>query len=112
MSFVEVYRRFYGSKLRFTDPLSCRHKSKFASIRPTIYPPPQHYNFEYNYFPLILRLLQCKPSHLLLLNAFSGDVKLGLNFLIYLLGLQEHVEMHNSLVLDNLAFLVLAPTVR
>ena len=32
-----VNRQFYGRKLRFTAPLTRRHKTKFLIIKPTIY---------------------------------------------------------------------------
>ena len=39
LSFGEVNRRFYGSKLRFTAPLTRRRKTKFPTVKPPIYLP-------------------------------------------------------------------------
>ena len=39
LSFVEVNRRFYGRKLRFTAPLTRRRKTKFPTVKPPIYLP-------------------------------------------------------------------------
>ena len=39
ISFGEVYRRFYGWKFRFPAPLTRRRKTKFPTIKPTIYLP-------------------------------------------------------------------------
>ena len=39
LSFGEVNRRFYGSKLSFTAPLTCCRKTKFQTVKPPIYLP-------------------------------------------------------------------------